>query len=105
MPVFIPCPPVGGCTWAASPARNTRPDRNRCASRILGRHTVDHTGSPTMRSVRPLTRSSRSCRTARVGRGSSPSGAANWNSRPPGNGVNATPAVGVAAVANQYPKS
>jgi len=27
MPVFMPWPPAGLCTWAASPARNTRPQR------------------------------------------------------------------------------
>ena len=33
MPVFIPWPPTGLWTWAASPSRNARPCRKLCATR------------------------------------------------------------------------
>ena len=38
MPVLPPKPPLGGITCAASPARNTRPSRNRSATSAVARH-------------------------------------------------------------------
>lgn len=35
--VFRPWPPAGECTWAASPARKTRPERKRSAKAARGR--------------------------------------------------------------------
>src|SRR5215831_18254605 len=46
-PVFPPHPPVGGITWAASPARKTRPrwkDPAVAAIRLQGREDGQETG-------------------------------------------------------------
>ena len=42
MPVFMPCAPVGGWMWAASPATNTRPRPYASTMRWLIRNTDDH---------------------------------------------------------------
>ncbi|MGX1252308.1 hypothetical protein RKD48_004819 [Streptomyces ambofaciens] len=59
MPVFMPCPPAGLITWAASPARKQRPLRN--AEAILTRTLKEPLHSSSSTRLRPAARSSTTC--------------------------------------------
>ncbi len=65
MLVLRPWPPAGECMCAASPARNTRPSRNRSASAVRGR-------KPEAQCTRPSADSGRWVRAATIRR--TPSG-------------------------------
>ncbi len=57
MPVFMPSPPAMECTCAASPARKTRPTRNRSAMRTLTRKVENQVGSVSFTPARRACRS------------------------------------------------